>query len=110
MATSNDVSRGRLLEASHGVQALFEMSMVAFHAIVEILRGTMLNIRQDHTKSWRIALGFVSCDSRWPHPGLIDRAFEESLRCLGIPPLGEVRVNDLAILVDGAIDVGPFPV
>lgn len=37
MPASNRVSRGSLLEPTHGVQALFEMSMVALDAVVEVL-------------------------------------------------------------------------
>ena len=37
MPTNNNVRGRRLLEAAHGVQSLFEMSMVALDAIVEVL-------------------------------------------------------------------------
>ena len=70
----------------------------------------MLNTRQDCAQGRRIALGLVGCDTLWLHASLVDRTFEESLRCLGIPPLREVGVNDLPVLVDGTLDVGPRPV
>ena len=47
MPTNDDVGRRFLLEATHGIQPLFEMSMVAFNAVVEILRGPMLNSGED---------------------------------------------------------------
>jgi hypothetical protein len=37
MPANDDVGRRFLLEATHGVQALFEMSMVALDAVVELL-------------------------------------------------------------------------
>ena len=43
MSPSNDIGRGNLLEPAHRIQPLFEMAVVALHAIVEILRRPMLN-------------------------------------------------------------------
>ena len=59
MPTNDDVGGRSLLEPPHGIQPLLEVSMVAFYAIFEVFRRTMLNIRQDRTKSRRIALRFV---------------------------------------------------
>jgi len=34
---------------------------------------------------------------------------KKRLRHLGVASLGEVGIDDLAILIDGAVDVGPLP-
>ncbi len=110
MSTSNDVGGGCLLEATHRIQALFQMSMVALDAVVEVLRCPMPNVGQDGAESSRIALGLVGCDPLRPHACLIDGTREERLGSLSVPPLREVGVNDLPVFVDGTLDVGPRPV
>ncbi len=58
MPASDEIGGGRVLEATHGIHALFQMPVVTFHPIVEVLRRTMLNMGQDCTQGWRIARGF----------------------------------------------------
>ncbi len=86
MPTNDDVGRRFLFETAHGVQPLFEMPMVAFNAIVEILRGTMLNIRQDCAEGGRIALRLVGCHPFRLHAGLVDGMFEEGPKLAKLLP------------------------
>ena len=109
MPASNRVGRPWLLEPTHGIQALFEMPTVALYAIVQVLRCPMLNAGQHCAEGRRVTFGFVGRDPLRPHAYLIDRALEESLRCLGVAPLRKVGVNDLSILVNCAIDIRPAP-
>ena len=69
--------------------------MVALDSIIEELRRPMFDTWQNHTKSWRIALGFVGRDPFRLHARLVDRTLEESLSSLGVAPLREIRVNHL---------------
>src|SRR5688572_2430381 len=46
--TCDDAATARLLEPTHRRQPLFEMPMVAFNAIVEVLRCPMLNAGENH--------------------------------------------------------------
>ncbi len=80
------------------------------HAVVEILRCAMLDVREYGAESRGIAFGFVGGHPCWPHTRLIDRVLKECLRCPGIAALRKVSVNHLPILVNRAIDVGPLPV
>jgi hypothetical protein len=68
MPTSDDAGRGLLLEASHGVQPLVQMPVVALDAGVPILRRPMLGVSEHSAQCHRIALGFVRRDPLWPHP------------------------------------------
>ena len=43
MATAQDISRGRVFETAHRLDALFEVLMVALQAIVHLFGVTMLN-------------------------------------------------------------------
>ncbi len=86
------------------------MSVVALHAIVQILRSTMLNTGQNCVEGRRIALRLVRRDSLRPHTGLVERAFEESLGSLRVTALRDVRVDHVPILVNRAVDVRLRPV
>jgi hypothetical protein len=37
-----------------------------------------------------------------------DRLFEEAMGCLGVAPRGDIDVDDLPELVDGAVDIAPL--
>jgi hypothetical protein len=84
---NNEVGGRSLLEATHGVEALLEMSMIAFHPIIEILRCPMLGVWEYRANGRRVAFGFVGGHSCWYHTSLIDGASEESFCCFRIPPL-----------------------
>ncbi len=110
MTTNKNVGRCFLLESLHGIETLFQMPMVALDAVGEILRCPMLCVREHIAQHWRIALGLVRGHSFRFHAGLVDRVFEEPLCRFGVPPLREVSVDDLAILVDRSVNVRPLPV
>jgi hypothetical protein len=67
----------------------------------------MLNTGQDCAQGRRIALGLVRRHPHWCHSRLIDGASEEALCRCSIATRGEIRIDDLPILVNCAVDVGP---
>ena len=69
----------------------------------------MLYVWQHDAERWGITRGFVAGDACGCYARLTDGAFEESLRRLGVAPLREVCIDDLAVLIDRPINVGPFP-
>ncbi len=89
---------------------MFQVTMVTLDPIVQIARAAMLDATENCTERWWVALGLVRRDPLRPHAGLVNRTLEERLRRFGVPPLRKVGVNDLPILVDRPVDVGPFPV
>lgn len=107
MPTHNRVGTYRLLEASHRIQALFEMSVVALHGVVEVFRCPMFNARENCAEGRRTAFGLVRGDPLWPYTRLVDRALEERLGSLGVAPLRKVGIDHLPILVDRSVDIGP---
>lgn len=79
--------------------------MVPFQTIVEILRGSVLRSRHSGLQCLRIALGLIRRHLRGLHITCGNRSLEECLRCCGIPPITEVHVDDLPVLVERAIVV-----
>ncbi len=67
----------------------------------------MLDARQDRSYCRRVTPRPVGNDALWCTVCPADRTFEESLRRSGVTPLAEVDVQDLAMLVDRPIAVGP---
>jgi len=61
----------------------------------------------DCAEGRRIALGCVRGDPLPPHACLVNRPLKERLRRLGVPPLREVGVNHLPILINCAVDIRP---
>ena len=70
----------------------------------------MLNIGQNCTKGGRIALRLIGRDSLGRDAGLIHGTSEEAFCSVGIASFRKEVVDDLAILINGAIDIGPLPV
>ena len=110
MSANDDAGGGSQFEPMHGIQALFQMPVVALHAIVEILRRAMFGVGNSRAESWRIALCPVCRDPLWRHTRLVDRTLEERLRRPGVPPLRKVGVDYLSLLVDRPVDVRPAPI
>jgi hypothetical protein len=110
MATRNPISRSRAVEAAHGSEAVFQVSVIARDAMVELPRAPVLNVRKDGAERWRIAGGLVPDTSFWWNAGHLDRTCEERVRCPGVPALGKGGVHKLPILVDCAVAVRPRPV
>ncbi len=65
---------------------------------------------RDVAGTGRIALRFIGGHLHWRDMRFVEGAFKEGLRGRGISPLGAVRIDNLAILIDGAVDVRPVPV
>ncbi len=107
MATSDEFSRGSSFETAHRPQPLFEVAVIALDPVVEVFRGAMLDVREHRAERWRITLGLVRRDPLGSNASLDDGPLEKGVRRRGIPPLREVGVNHLAILVDRPVDVRP---
>ena len=109
VTAGHNVSRGRLLKATHRLKALFQMSMIALQPVVQELRCAVLHGRQDLTQRWWITRGFIRDDPLRRYAGLLNSPLEEGLGRFGISSPGEVRVDDLTVLIDRPINLGPCP-
>ncbi len=107
MATGDDAGTARLLEPTHGIQPLFQVAVVALHSIVQVLRGPVLSVGNSRAERWRIAFGLVRRHSFRRYTRLVNSPLKERLRRSGVAPLRKVGVNDLAVLVNRPVDVGP---
>ncbi len=110
MPTGDQVGRGRLLETAHRIEPLLEMLVVPFQSVVQVLRGPVLRLWQNGPEGRWIALRLIGGHSYRRDFGLSNSAFEKDLGSFSIAPLREVGVDDLASLIDGAVDVGPFAI
>ncbi len=70
----------------------------------------MLDVRQDGAQSWRVTRGFIRNDLLRPRIRLVDGVVKAGVCRLGVASLREGGINDLAVLIDGVVDVGPPPV
>ena len=102
-----DGARGsRLFESAHRTEWRFEPAVVGFDPVVRVLLGVV-------KRAWHELI-----DGREEGPGPVGddlgrlamgakRACEEPPRSLGVASGRDVDVDDLAVLVDGPVDVAP---
>ncbi len=107
MSLAEIVRTCNLLEAAHRSDAPFQMLVVPFDPIVQVLRRAMLHIGQERTERLRITLGFVGRDPGRRYATSVDRLLKERVRRCGIPALTEIDVNDLPVFIDRPIQVAP---
>jgi hypothetical protein len=81
--------------------------MVSLQVVIQVSGAPMLNAWKDRPYRRRVTSRLVGDDALRRAFCSGDRAFEESLRRSGIALLAEVSVDDLAILIDCSIAVGP---
>lgn len=109
MTTAQGARCESTLEAAHRAHPLLQMAVIALNSIVQVARTTMLGVGKDCTQGGRVALGPIRGHPLWPHARLVNRTLEERLRRFAIPPLREIGVNHLPMLIDRAVDICPAP-
>src|SRR5687768_688997 len=110
MSTGDDVSRDRLLEPAHRIEALFEVAVIALQTIVQVLRGPVLRVWEDGPSGGRIALRFVGGHLHRCYLCLVHGTLEEGFGRSAVPALREVGVHYLTDLIDRAVHVAPRPI
>ncbi|GHP00415.1 hypothetical protein KSF_104620 [Reticulibacter mediterranei] len=97
-------------KASHGVVALFDATMILFYEIIEVVTTLVENFSAKGLTycSW-IGNMPIGGDSLWCMAHRLERLLEKSLRCIHIPFLAQHRVNEIAISINGPIQVTPLP-
>lgn len=94
----------------HGVIPLFDSPMILFQTTVEIFAGSMdYLIAQYFTHSLWVG-GMSIC--RHPFRGMANhstRLLEKYLGSLHIPFFAQARIHQVAICIDGPIEITPFP-
>jgi hypothetical protein len=81
--------------------------MVALDPIVDVPVAAMPGRRQQLLQHRRVHRRLIGDDLSGRDLGRPDRRFDEAVGCLGVAPQGDIDVDDLAELVDGAVDVAP---
>jgi hypothetical protein len=109
MPAREHVGGNQVLEPAHRPQALLEVAVITLQAVVEVMRRAVLYRRQDGPECRWVAAGFVSRDPLGGDASLVHGVLEEGPRGRGVPPFTDEHIHDLAVLVDGAVAVGPPP-
>ena len=91
-------------QAAHRSKSRLETPMVTLDPIVGVLTGVMVSVSQQLLDNAQQRRGQVGSDLSRPTV-IGERRGEESRRCGGVAPLRYVDVDDLAVLVNGAITV-----
>jgi hypothetical protein len=94
----------------HGIIPLLDPSMVLFQPIIEILACPVLDVAA-HCLMYCPWVGGMTV-SRHPLRSMADNSesvLEKLLGCLHIPLLTEARINQVAIGINGSIEITPFP-
>jgi len=94
--------------APHGAKSCLEAPVVSFDPVVGVLSGVVQCSRQEVGNGPDQCVGPVSGDLSRPAVGT-DRIGEERRGGLEVSPLGYEHVDDLPVLVNGAVDVSPGP-
>jgi hypothetical protein len=77
--------------------------------VVGVPVGAMQRCWQHLLQYHRVGGRLISSDLAGPDPGRADDLLEEPAGGLGVPPRSDEHVDDLAELVDRAVDVAPAP-
>jgi len=108
MAPEYDAGGPVPFEAPHGAKPGLEAPMISFDSVVRVLSGVVKcgwqELRNDPDQS----VGPVGGDLDRLAMGA-DRIGEELRGGLQVSPLGQEHVDDLPVLVNGAIDEPPRP-
>src|SRR5260370_34417787 len=94
----------------HGRIALLDPSMVLLQAIIEVFISPMKHLpaqRLTHC-SW-VGSMFVRCHLFWRMANNSERLLEKLLSCLHLSLFTQARIHQVAIGINGAIEILPFP-
>src|SRR5258707_15289913 len=83
--------------------------MIALQSIVEVLGSPMLGDGQNQTQRWRGAPRLVRDDPRGGDASRVDGPVEEDLRGCSIAALAAIGIHDLAVILDGSVDIHSKP-
>jgi hypothetical protein len=106
--SDDDYSSAVGLESAHRPQALLQLSMIGLDPVVGVLLGVVSGARSQLIEDTRVDRRLVGNDLHWGDLGGIQRPGEEAACRCGVPPLGEVDVDDLAELVYRPVHVTPL--
>src|SRR5215216_5785269 len=109
MPGQHDRGTAVLFEPAHRPEPRLQPPVVAFDAVVGVLVGPMPRRRQQVIEHWRIRRCPVGYDLDRRDPRRADRPLKEPAGSRRVPPWRDEYVDDLAELVDRAIDVAPLP-
>jgi len=84
--------------------------MVALHPLPDHLPADVLRLGQHPLERGRIGRRFVRGHPRGPLLGLLRRTAEDAPRRRRVPRGAQVDIDDLAVLINGAIGILPQPV
>ncbi len=107
MTTGKDIDGRGLFEATHRIEPLFQMPVVALDPVVQVFRRPMFDVREHLTDRRWVARCLVGRHALRFDSRVFDSTREEGVGCLRIAPLRNIGIDHLAILVDRPVEVGP---
>ncbi len=107
MPPTERVGTGHLLEPMHRPHPSLAMVVIPFEPVVELVRGSVLHIRQPGVYGLRIALRCVGCYARRRSCTRIDGLREAGVGCGAIATIAELHVDDLPIRIARPIEGAP---
>ncbi len=102
--------RGHADEPTHGVIALLDATVILLQSIVEGAVGPVEHVTaQGLADGTRVGVMPIGRHPFWGVTNHLDGLLEKALSSFHISLLTQQRVNQVAIPIDGAIQITPFP-
>jgi hypothetical protein len=98
-----------LLEPTHWMQPRLEATVVGLDVVVGIPIGAMPGRRHQLLQHARVHRRLVGCDLDRRALGRADGPLEEASGRPDVAPWGDEHLDDLPELVDGTVDITPWP-
>jgi hypothetical protein len=107
-AQQKHAADSRASEATHGIGALLDPSVILLQTMIEVLVRPMLYmVAQDLASGPWIGTMPICRDRRWRLANHSNRLLEKSLSRLYISFLAQHGINQIPIVVDGPIQITP---
>src|SRR5829696_8686694 len=108
MAGDDDPGTAVLFEPAHRPQSRLQPAVVALDAVIGVLVGAMPCRWQQRRQHRRVDRRPIGCDLDWSNPCGVDGLLEEPVGGVSVSSGGDEHVDDLAELVDRAVDIAPL--
>jgi hypothetical protein len=101
--------RWKASKPTHGVVPLFDASVVLLQPIVEIMVASMGNVlAEDLSDGTRVRTVSICGHSLWSIANSLESLAKKALGCIHISLLTEHGINQVAILINGSIQIAPL--
>jgi hypothetical protein len=103
----DNAQRSDRVHSAHRPQPSLESPVISFHSVVRILLENVSRRRDEVVNDARVHRRTVRGDLDWSRTSL-QRTGEERPGCRSVATLADQDVDDLPVLVDRAVEVGPL--